>query len=125
MATNKSKKAATSNSGRNNRKAWKKSHDAPLKVVSQATLERRARHAAKKAKKGPQSPPGSNYTMPDFDYEWATEQMYGRSSHTRRARIVAICLAEASGKPAPVPTMVEQARTPHPRKSEAKVGAKR
>lgn len=115
------KKAKDSNSARDNRKAWKKSHDAPIKAVSQATQARRDRNAAKRAEKPQQYPAGSQYTMPDFDWEWATKQFDSRNQGTRRAKVVALCLAESTGKPAPAPTMVEQAKTPHPRKPKGKV----
>lgn len=84
--------------GRKSGKAWKKSHNAPVKTLTPEQQERKAQKDAERERRRTVSHErGSNVTMPSFDWEWATETMQGRHIHTRRFRTVEACMREQRG----------------------------
>lgn len=99
------KVAKSRNSDRRSGKAWGKSHDAPVKVLSPEAQARKALREAER--KDALIPPlersrvgrGSNITMPKITWEWATNIMASRFPNTRRAVMVELCIAQEKARP--------------------------
>lgn len=96
----------TSNTNRNNGKAWGRNHDAKAKVLSVEAEARKARKDAARAERAHNKvtldKPGLPYTMPKITWEWATQSISGRNQHTRRSRIVATCFEYENARAAMV-----------------------
>lgn len=79
--------AKTRNSERKNGKAWGKSHNAPVKVLSAEAQQSKAHKDAERRRKRPPAG-GSPLTMPKITWDWLTETMRGMHTRTKRYKTV-------------------------------------